>query len=63
MTMRLTIKNEDETRTATIEVVDYYPVDEAGTSRSEPTLVEIPPGETREQWIHGGRKIVVRERA
>jgi hypothetical protein len=62
MTMRLTIKNEDTNRTATIEVVDFNPADEVGSAAPSPATTEVPPGETREVWIHSGRKAVLREK-
>lgn len=62
MTMRLTIKNEDEHRTATLQSYRFNPSDEAESSvPAHQTLIEIPPGKTVECWVHEHLKVVVRE--
>jgi len=61
MTMRLTIKNEDGTRSATTTLIDVGP-DGARLSegKAEPP-VTLAPGESREVWIHKGRVVLVEE--
>lgn len=54
MTMRLTIKNEDQARTARVKVVDL------GNPSYVP-FVDLEPGQSHEFWIHKGRELKVEE--
>lgn len=53
MTMRLTLKNEDQSRTARVTTLDV------GGAANTPA--EIAPGETKDFWIHAGRTLTVEE--
>lgn len=55
MTMKLTIKNEDQTRTATVTSTDHSP---SGTYETD---VKLAPGEQRDFYVHVGRTLTVRE--
>lgn len=54
MTMKLKIENCDAQRTAVVQTVDHGAYQGAG--------VEIPPGESREFWIHHGRQLQIDEK-
>ena len=57
MTMRITVKNEDTSRTAVVKQLEgpEFSPTLAGTS-------EIKPGESAEFWIYVGRKLDVSEK-
>jgi hypothetical protein len=65
MTMKVTIKNEDPTRTARVTCYDrskgveegniYFPTHQRGEQ------TELLPGESKEFWIHSGRDLKVEE--
>lgn len=63
MTMKLTIKNEDQNRTAVVKTLDFHPGNsEPATVPVESATAEIAPGATAEFWIHSGRKLDVTEK-
>jgi hypothetical protein len=73
MTMKLTIKNEDASRTAVVKTIDLKlvqdPANPGGMHVPDPdqpgtvaSTAEIAPGATAEFWIHNGRKIDVTEK-
>lgn len=57
MTMRLTIKNDDTSRTAVLKYVDTP----SGEKKQE-AAGELAPGESREFWIHSTRSLEVEEK-
>ena len=57
MTMRLTIKNTNPTRTARVTYVDHG---ELGRVDASPTI-DIGPGVEVEVWVHSTRSIRVEE--
>lgn len=68
MTMRLTIKNEDQSRTAVVTTFDT-PGRIAGTEIRNPDAPDvwaaetaIAPSESAEFWIHSGRMVRVTEK-
>lgn len=59
MTMRITIKNEDQSRSATVATNDF---DASGVLLGEQLpVVTIEPGESHEVFIHSTRNITVSE--
>jgi hypothetical protein len=63
MTMKLTIKNEDLSRTAVVKTIDFNPADSDASRNTLPTTeTEITPGTAAEFWIHQGRKLDVMEK-
>jgi hypothetical protein len=65
MTMRLTIKNEDQSRTAVVKTIDTpsnVSTEYADKPDVEAATAEIAPGQTAEFWIHNGRKLDVTEK-
>lgn len=59
MTMRLTIKNEDTQRTASVVTHNFLNGTE-GVATHEETQ-SIGPGESAEVWIHAHRRAVITE--
>jgi hypothetical protein len=62
MTMRIKITNEDTHRTALVEQIDFNPNDPNAAGGSRCAIDELPPGESKDVWIHCGRRVVVHER-
>lgn len=58
MTLRITIKNEDQDRSAEVE---YCDPDEPGLKRSMAGPHTLPPGESFEFWLHRSQAVIVRE--
>lgn len=64
MTMRLTVKNEDETRTARVRVRDFVSGPDGkhtGACVEHTPPRELGPGESADFWVHSGRDLVVEE--
>ena len=58
MTMRLTIKNEDDKRTATVMQEDFKPGEVHAVTRDS---VELGPHKSRAFYIHAGSRLTVTE--
>ncbi len=56
MTMRITIKNADETRTARVTAVDGGVPVGGGAAR-----VDLAPGQSNDFYIHEGRTLAIEE--
>jgi hypothetical protein len=55
MTMRITVKNEDQNHTAVVTVIDH------GAEHTFETDTKLAPGEQKEFWVYSGRSLVVKE--
>jgi predicted acyl esterase len=61
MTTRLTIKNDDASRSATTTLIDVGPDGARMSEGKAEAPVTLAPGESREVWIHKGRVVLVEE--
>lgn len=59
MTIRVTIKNEDQGENRVITAVTTN-VD--GTDQSGATAKDLRGGESAEMWVHSGQNIVIKEK-
>lgn len=59
MTMKLTIKNDDATRTALATSIE---ISADGQVRNPQAPVELAPGESKEFWIYQGRELKLEEK-
>lgn len=60
MTMKLTIRNEDQQRTAIVSVEDYQ-IGKVSPIRSDSQ--DLGPGQSREVWVHASRRVLITENA